>query len=389
MKNDAVIMDFVRTPLCPAGGALAKQSVEALAQNSLEALLNRTGVDPDLIEQVIFGHAHMDTFPYNVARYAWLLARMPDDVPCFTVHHCGASGLQAIQKAFFLARTGNDLISIAGGAESYSNAPYILRQARYKIDLKACPVADSIEEGELYTQPQPLDPRELARRLAQSRGFTRELQDSYVAADAGKATGSLWQNHISPVVWSDRKKGEIRIGADVLANCEAIAASKPFRADSTVTGGNFAHYADGAAAMLIMRGDQAERLGKKPVAKILAVASAACAADNRWEAAVRAVERLLDRNPDIPAGEIAVTELIADSAASMMAIADGINALGIKPDVINPNGSCLARGVNEGADGVISTGAGVLALRQNGGRYGIVAAGAAGGQGMALLIERM
>ncbi len=385
MKSDCVVVDFIRTPLCSEKGPLKKYKVEELAQRSMEALIERNTLDPGAVEQVIFGHAHMDTFPYNVARYAWLLAKFPDRVPCYTVNMCGASGLQALQKGFNLAATGNDLTSIVGGCESYSNAPYVLRDARYQMNLDKNPLTDSIREGEFFSQPEPLDPRILAARLAEKKGYTRDEMDKYVSQDVSKASNALWGPHIFPIVWTDRKKGEIRIDSDMIAE---PAKGVSFEPGSPVTDQNFGRYADGAVAMLIATEERAAELGKTPLARICAVASAAAEPQNRWEPAVSAVKKLLEKSA-LPAEEVSVVELIADSAASMMCMSDAVVQLGVKADDINRNGSCLARGVNEGGDGIIAVGSSILALRQNQGRYGVIAAAAAGGQGMAVLIERV
>ena len=371
MKGNCVIIDFVRSPLCAMGGDLKTRTVDQLGQSVLAAMMAKTGMDPQTLEHVIMGHAHMDTDPYNMARMAWLLTQISEEVPAYSVNACGASGLLAMQKAYYLFKTGNDLTAIVGGGESYSYAPFILRKARYDLDLDTYPVVDSIKEGEQWTQPNPMNPRELAKKLAEEKGYSPEMLESLVAEEQKRMDETMWEGHTTSVTWLDRKKNEVVMDKD------AFAAAKD----------GYAAYVDGAVAMLVSEEERAAELGLKPIGRVLGFASAASAPDNRWESAVKAVAKLCAKNPEIDPAALTDIEVIADSAASTLAITEGLKELGFQTSAINPTGSSLVYGINEGGDGVLATGRCLLNLRKTGARYGIITAAMAGGQAMAMLVE--
>jgi len=373
MKGNCVIVDFVRSPLCKMGGGLKDRTVDQLGCSSIEAVMQRCGLPSEQIDHVIFGHAHIDTDPYNLARTAWLLGRFSEDTPGYSVHACGASGILAMQKAYYLFRTGNDLTAVVGGSESYSRAPYILRESRYEMDLKKFPIVDSIEEGEQWTQPTPMDPRDLAKALAEAKGYSAEELEALVAAEAARVDESLWENNFAPVNWLDRKKKAVTVDKDELPATE----------------GTFASYVDGSVAMLMAEEERAAELGLKPIGRVLGFASAAGAPDNRWEPAVKAAAKLSAKFPEIAPESLTHIEVIADSAASTKAITEGLGLYGFKAEAVNPVGGSLAYGVNEGSDGVIAAGRALLNLRKTGAKYAIITAAMSGGQGMAMLIEAL
>lgn len=372
MSGNCVIIDFVRTPLCAMGKELSTRTVDQLETVCMEALLQRTGMDARDLEHTICGHAHMDTDPYNLSRTAWLLARLDENVPGYTVHAGEASGLMALLKAYYLFKTGNDLTAFVGGAESYSRAPFILREARYGVDLDRFPVVDSIPEGERWTQPVPMDPKELARTLAEEKGYSKDVLERVRVKESERADLCMWDGRIVPVKWLDRKNKEVCVTEDALPESED----------------GFAQYVDGAVCMLTAEEDRAKALGLKPIGQILGFSWAACSPENRWESVVRAVDKLLSRHVEADPSRIRDVEILADSAATTLAISEGLVRLGIQPSAINPNGSSLVWGVNEGGDGVLAAGRALLHLQKTGG-YAVVAASVGGGESIAMLIKAL
>ena len=373
MKGECVIIDYVRTSLCSVCGKLGSRNVSELAQGTMEAVMQRTKLAASQLDHVIFGHAHMDTNPYNLARTAWLLTRLDENVPGYTVNACGASGLLALQRAYQLILTGNDLTILCGGAESYTNAPYILHNARYRMDLSRFPIVDSITEGELWTQPKPLDPHMLADSLAEQNGYDAEQIEALVSSERSRADASLWSTNLVPVCWIDRKKREVRVEED----------------SPDIPQHGFAAYSDGAAAMLVADAARAEELQLKPLAKVIGFSIAADAPEKRWSSVLEAVRKLMLKYPSIHINNIAAVELVAESAATMLAVENGLKDLGFAENTVNRSGSSLFYGVNEGADGVIAAGRCLLNLKRYGGRYGLVTAAVAGGQAIAMLMEIM
>ena len=373
MSGNCVIIDFVRTPLCAMGQALSTRTVDQLESVCMEALLQRTGIRAEDLEHTICGHAHMDTDPYNLSRTAWLLARLNENVPGYTVHAGEASGLMALMKAYYLFRSGNDLTAFVGGAESYSRAPYILREARYGVDLDRFPVVDSIPEGERWTQPVPMDPKDLAKALAEEKGYSPDALDCVRTDELDRADLHLWDSRIVPVKWLDRKNKEICVMED----------SFPDASDG------YARYVDGAVCMLTAEEDKAKELALKPMGRIVGFAWAACSPENRWASVVSAVDKLLSRHAEVKPSKIMDVEILADSAATTLAISEGLIKLGFQPSVFNPNGSSLVWGVNEGGDGVLATGRALLHLQKVGGEYALVAASVGGGESIVMLVQTL
>lgn len=372
MKGDCVVIDFVRTPLCAIGGALQSRTVEELARVTMQSIMDRTNLPHEKLDHVVFGHAHMDTAPYNLARTGWLLTRIDENVPGYTTHFCQASGLLALQKAYHMFRTGNDLTAIVGGAESYSNLPFVLRGARYRIDLHSSPVVDSIEEGELWTQPEPMNPRALAKALAEERGYTDSRIEATAEAARRCTDEAFWKDHLIPVEWKDRKGKPICVAHDAPGD----------------TQNGFASYSDGAAAMLVMEAEQSEKLGYHAIASLLGFASAACYPDDRHTALNLAIQKLLCRFPGVTPQCLGAVELLAESAATLLAVTEDLNTVGIGAEIINCSGSTLSCGMNDGADGVIGLERCILNLTESHGQYGIVAVSGGAGQAMAALIAR-
>jgi len=157
MKNIKVVLaDVVRTPWGKPNGGLEKFMSSDLAAQALKKLLGRTGVEPNAIDQVVFGQAHPSTMPNNIGHYAWLKAKFPVEVPSYTVQSNTASALQAVRNAYYLIATGNEIIVIAGGADSYSAAPFVMRDVRNHFYSHNRVIIDSLDEAERCTQPVPM-----------------------------------------------------------------------------------------------------------------------------------------------------------------------------------------------------------------------------------------
>ncbi|MHC1761274.1 MAG: hypothetical protein AB9917_17525 [Negativicutes bacterium] len=386
MNKEVVVIDFARTALLKPLTAFAKLTSQDLAAACIADLVRRTGLPKNAVQDVVFGQSIITTFPYNLARHSTVLAGLPVEVPGTTVQCIEASGLQALQNAYHLAVTENSEIVIAGGAESYSAAPYVMREARYSFDPAINKIVDTITEVELYSQPEPLKKSVLTQAIAKDKGYAPEQQYAEAARSFGKAIAAkqqgVWEKNITPVVIKDNKK------------CETIYAHDTFLIsdEPTVTDYFGPVKADGACAMLIMTREEAEHYNFAPIARIKGVACAACASKDRWLSAVLAIEKLLKKT-SLSVADIDLFEIREDSAAALLASTE---ALAQKADIdpvamaerINPYGGTLAMGSSAGSDGTIIAGALILGLQNYNKKRGIVAASAAGGQGIAILIER-
>ena len=362
-----VIADSVRTAWGKPGTGLASFISSDFSAKILNELLVRTGVDAAAVDQVVFGQAHPSTMPNNIGHYAWLKAELPVEVPGYTVQSCSGSALQALRNCYYLIATGNEDICVAGGADSYSAAPFVLRDARNHFYPQHRTFIDSIEEAEQCTQPEAmgrLEQYELAHGKTVSEEAVKFAEDSVAKAQAADCSAQ-----ILPISYEVRKKGTVTVDKD-----EWLA--KPNAADSALS-----PYADGAAVTMLMSEDKAKELGIQAQAAICGFAVAGCDPKQQQTSGALAVQKLL-KNKGLTMDDIAVVEVIENSAQDVM---DTMKTLGGKAQV-NPMGGALAYGKNDGAEGIIMLMRLVASLKK--GQKGILCVHSAGGQGMAALIEK-
>ncbi len=361
-----IIADSVRTAWGKPGAGLAPFISSDFSAKILTELLSRTGVDANAVDQVVFGQAHPSTMPNNIGHYAWLKAELPVEVPGYTVQSCSGSALQALRNCYYLIATGNEDICVAGGADSYSAAPFVLRDARNHFYPQHRTFIDSIEEAEQCTQPEAmgrLEQYELAHGKELSAEAVKFAEESIAKAQAADCTGQ-----ILPISYEVRKKGTITVDKD-----ELVASAS---ADKVLS-----PYADGAAVTMLMSEDKAKQLGVKAQAAICGFAVSGCDPKQQQTAGALAVEKLL-KNKGLSMDDIAVIEIIENSAQDVL---DTVMTLGGKAQV-NPMGGALAYGKNDGAEGIIMLMRLAASLKE--GQKGILCTYTAGGQGMAALVEK-
>lgn len=362
-----VIADSVRTAWTKPGVGLAPFISSDFSAKILNELLERTGVHADAVDQVVFGQAHPSTMPNNIGHYAWLKAELPVEVPGYTVQSYSGSALQALRNCYYLIATGNENICVAGGADSYSAAPFVLRDVRNHFYPQHRTIIDSIEEAELYTQPKPMGRLE-QYEMAHGKDVSKEAVE-FALESIAKATAADCSDQILPISYEVRKKGVVTVDKD-----EWVA--KPNAANQALS-----PYADGAAVTMLMSEEKAQEMGITPKATICGFAVAACNPENQQNSGAKAVQKLL-KNKGLTMDNIDVIEVIENSAQDVL---DTVNALGGSVKV-NPMGGALAYGKNDGAEGIMMLMRLVDALKE--GQKGIVCTYSAGGQGMAVLVEK-
>ena len=361
-----IIADSVRTAWCKPGAGLASFISSDFSAKLLTELISRTGVDASAVDQVVFGQAHPSTMPNNIGHYAWLKAELPVEVPGYTVQSCSGSALQALRNCYYLIATGNEDICVAGGADSYSAAPFVLRDARNHFYPQHRTFIDSVEEAEQCTQPVPMT-RQEQYELAHGKDLSAEAV-KFAQESIAKAQGTDCTAQILPISYEVRKKGTVTVDTDELVS--SACADK-----------SLSPYADGAAVTMLMSEDKAKELGVKALAAICGFAVAGCDPTKQQTAGALAVEKLL-KNKGLTMDDIAVIEVIENSAQDVL---DTVKALGGKAQV-NPLGGALAYGKNDGAEGIAMLMRLVASLKE--GQKGILCTYTAGGQGMAALIEK-
>jgi len=394
------IIDAVRTPIGRYGGALASVRPDDLAAVVLRALVDRTGIDPVLIEDVVLGCANQaGEDNRNVARMAALLAGLPVEVAGQTVNRLCGSGLQAINSASHAIGAGDGDVFIAGGVESMTRAPYVLLKAEGAYDRGARAMEDSTL-GWRFVNPRmqaaypPISLGETAECVADRWSVTRERQDAFALESQRRAAAAIesgrFAGQIVPVSVAGRKGAVTMVDRDehprADSTAEALAALKPaFKAGGTVTAGNSSGINDGSAALLLAEAGRARELGLAPMARIVSTAVAGVHPDVMGIGPVPAVRKALER-AGITVADLDLVELNEAFASQSVACMD---ELGLDPARVNPNGGAVALGHPLGASGARLVTMLVHELVRTGGRYGLAAMCIGVGQGIATVVERV
>lgn len=401
--TEAVIVDAIRTPIGALGGALAPVRPDDLAALVLKAIIERTGIDAGMVEEVYLGCANQaGEDNRNVARMAVLLAGFPVHVPAVTMNRLCASGLAAVNQAARAIRAGEGEVYIAGGVESMSRAPYSVPKAEQPFAFGNLTAWDTTL-GWRYPNPKMQEfygtesMGETAENIFAETSISRQDQDAFaveshrravVAIDSGK-----FAEEVIPVPVSQRKGDPILVTTDERprrdTSLESLARLKPaFRKDGTVTAGNSSGLNDGAAAVLLMSAEQARALSLKPLARVVASAAAGVPPRVMGYGPIPASRKALGRAgltiEDI--GLIEVNEAFAVQALAVM------RDLGLRPEITNVNGGAIALGHPLGCSGarILTTLLHEMRRRAPGEKrpfYGLATLCVGVGQGEATIVE--
>jgi 3-oxoadipyl-CoA thiolase len=399
--RDAWIVEAVRTPVGRYGGALASVRPDDLAGLVLRAVVDRAGVDPGLIEDVILGCANQaGEDNRNVARMALLLAGFPVEVGGQTVNRLCGSGLQAINSAAHAIAVGDGDVFIGGGVESMTRAPYVMAKAEGPWDRGPRELQDTTL-GWRFTNPKlaevhyPYSMGETAENVAERWKVDRERQDAFALESQRRAIAAIdagrFDDQLVPVEVMGRK-GEVTVvdrdehpRADTSA--EALARLRPaFRSDvGTVTAGNSSGINDGASAVLLVEADRAKKLGLRPMARVVATAVAGVDPAVMGIGPIPATRKVLER-AGLAVEDLDLTELNEAFASQSLVC---IDELGLDPAKVNVNGGAIAVGHPLGMSGARLITMLTHELRRTGGRYGLATMCIGVGQGIATVVERL
>ncbi len=396
--REVVIVEACRTAVGSFGGSLKPLNAADLAQAVIEGVLNRSGVSPEVLDEVIIGQCRQSSDHSNVARYAALKAGVPESVPANTVMCACASGMLAVSNAVNSIMTGQNDVVLAGGTESMSNAIFYLSNARWGVGTGTTELKDSLTEAQACSQPIDMYGRfnmgMTAENIAERMSISREDQDAFAFASQEKAHKAIaegkFKDEIIPLtVPQGRKKPDIVFDTDEYpreTSPEKLAALRPaFKADGTVTAGNASGRNDGASALLLMSAEKAAALGLKPLAKIRSVSAAGVDPRYMGMGPVPATEKAL-KMAGLTMDDIQLIELNEAFAAQSLGCIREMK-LEDKMDIINVNGGAIALGHPIGSSGsriLISL---LYELRRRGLKYGLATLCVAGGMGMATIIE--
>jgi len=392
VSGEVFILDAVRTPIGRHGGALAGQRPDDLAAHVIAQLLARSpGLDPAEVGDVVFGDGNgAGEDNRNVARMALLLAGVPPSVPGTTVNRLCGSGLEAVISASRAIEVGDHSVCIAGGVESMSRAPWVMLKPERGY-ARTNETLFSTTLGWRMVNPRmpagwTVSLGEGAEVLASLYSIGREEQDAFALRShqlaAAAWDGGRYADEVVPVPDADLSRDEC-IRAD--SSMAALAKLRPaFRPDGSVTAGNASPLNDGAAALLLAGGDAVSRIGRDPLARIVARGVSAVEPPLYGIGPVEAAKTAL-RRAGIGWDDLAVVELNEAFAAQSLACLR--NWPDLDPDKVNPNGGAIAIGHPIGCSGARIIGSLAHELRRRGGGFGMAAICIGVGQGLAVVVE--
>jgi acetyl-CoA C-acetyltransferase len=387
-----VILSACRTPIGAFGGAFRDLSAVDLAAIVVREALARGGVAPADVGDVILGCVLQAGAGMNVARQAALKAGLPIDVPGETVNRVCGSGLQAVVHAVEALRIGYVDTIVAGGTESMSNAPYLLKSLRWGQRMGHTEALDSLLAEGLTCAINACHMGITAEEIAARYNISRADQDHFSAGSQRRAGDAIaagrFKGEIVPVLVPQKKGEPVRVETDEYPRAgttvEKLAALKPaFKQDGSVTAGNASGINDGAAALVVTTAEKARETGASPLAEIVSYASTGVDPRIMGIGPVPAVRKALDR-AGLSIDAIDVFELNEAFAAQSLAV---IRELGVDPLRVNVNGGAIALGHPIGASGARVLTTLVYALRARKLRYGVAALCIGGGMGIAMVVE--
>ncbi len=399
--REAWIVEAVRTPIGRYGGALAGVRPDDLAALVLRAVVDRAGLDPALVEDVILGCANQaGEDNRNVARMAALLAGFPVEVGGQTVNRLCGSGLQAINSAAHAIAVGDGDVFIGGGVESMTRAPYVMAKADRSWDRGPREVHDTTL-GWRFVNPvlsemhYPYSMGETAENVAERWGVSRERQDAFALESQQRAVaaidGGRFDDQIVPVEVTSGKGERTVVSRDehprADTSAEALGRLKPaFRAEGgSVTAGNSSGINDGASAVLLVEAERARALGLRPLARVVSTAVAGVDPAVMGIGPIPATRKALER-AGLGVEDLDLVELNEAFASQSLVC---IDELGLDPARVNVNGGAIALGHPLGMSGGRLITMLTHELRRTGGRYGLATMCIGVGQGIATVVERI
>lgn len=392
-QNDIVIVAAKRTPMGSMLGTLSSLSAPALGAVAHRAAIEQAGISPADIDEVITGCVLQAGIGQAPGRQAAIMAGIPDCVGATTINKMCGSGMKAVMMAHDLIKAGTANIVLASGMESMSNAPYLLDKARsgYRLghsELKDHMFLDGLEDA--YERGQLMG--YFAEQAASHFQFTRAMQDEYATRSLNRALKAQQDNafaeEIVPVTFTSRK-GEVTVSQDEGPDASKLAKipqlRPAFKSDGTVTAANSSSISDGAASIIVMTAEQAQKRGIKPLARIIAHASHAQAPAWFTTAPVDAIRKVMSK-AGWSKDEVDLFEI--NEAFAVVAMA-AITQLELDSNKVNIHGGACALGHPIGASGARIIVTLMHALKQQNKTRGIAALCIGGGEGTAIAIEMM
>ncbi len=390
-EHQAVIVGAVRTPTGKFLGALANLSAPELGAIAIKEAVRRSGIDPEAIDEVVMGNVVSAGIGQAPARQALVKAGLSVDIPAFTINKVCGSGLKAVMLAAQAIRAGDARAYVAGGMESMSNAPYLLRKARTGYRMGNGEIIDAVVNDGLWCAFEHIHMGNEAEIIAEKFSVTREEQDRLALASHQKAaaatTAGRFKEEIVPIE-IPQKQGALVIDTDepirADTSLEALARLKPaFQANGCVTAGNAPGLSDGASATVVVDAAFAQAQGLTPLARIIAYTSAAIEPRYIFAAPTRAVRRVLELT-SLKINDFNLIEV--NEAFAAQTLANG-KELDWDWSRVNVNGGAIALGHPIGSSGSRILTTLIHELRRRGGGRGLATLCLGGGGAVAMAVE--
>lgn len=385
-----VITGFARTPIGRYGGALAPLRAVELGGAAIAAAIERSSIDPTAVDEVIMGQVLQAGEGQITARQAAVAGGLPMTVPALTVNKVCLSGMAAIAMADRGIRAGDIRFAVAGGMESMSNAPHVLRELRWGARIGDATLVDVMQHDGLFCAFDHCSMGESSDHKNQRLGITREEQDEWAAASHQRAAAAAerFAEEIVPVAVPQRKGDPVTVDADEGvrpdSTLETLAALRPaFVSDGTITAGNASQISDGAAALVVAERSAAEAAGMPIAAEILAYGQVGGVDPTLHERPAEAI-RVALKQAGLESSDLDLVEINEAFAAVSLWSA---RLLDLSPEIVNVNGGAVALGHPIGASGARVVITLIAELQRRGGGIGAAALCGGGGQGDALIVR--
>jgi acetyl-CoA C-acetyltransferase len=391
--KEVVIVSAVRTPIGSYGGSLKDISAVELGTIVVKEALKRANITPDLVEEVIFGNVLQAGLGQNIARQISYHSGMPAEVPSYTVNKVCGSGMKTIALAAQAIKAGDADIIVVGGTENMSQAPYLLKTARWGQRMGNGEIIDYMVSDGLTDIFNNYHMGITAENINEKYGFTREEQDNLALVSQNRAEKAIkegrYKDEIVPVVIPQRKGDPKVIDTDEYprfgATIESLAKLKPaFKKDGSVTAGNASGINDGAAALVVMSRDKADELGIKSLATIASYASHGVEPNIMGTGPIPATQKAL-KKANLSIGDIELVEANEAFAAQALSV---IKDLGLNTEITNVNGGAIALGHPIGASGARIMVTLLHEMEKRDVTNGLATLCIGGGQGIAMIVKR-
>lgn len=391
--KEVVIVSAARTPIGSFGGALKGIPTRKLGAIAIKGAVERAGIKPEMVEEVIMGAVLQGGLGQNVARQMTLDAGLPIETPAMTINKVCGSGLRAVELAAQIIKAGDADIIVAGGAENMSATAYALPSARWGARMNNAQMVDMMVNDGLWDAFNGYHMGMTAENVAEQWGITREELDEFSVISQNRAEEAIkagkFKDEIVPVEIPQRKGDPIVFDTDEFpkfgTTIDKVAKLKPaFKKDGIVTAANASGINDAGAAVVVMSKEKAEELGIKPLCTIKSYASAGVDPSIMGVGPVPASRKALDK-AGLTIEDIDLVEANEAFAAQSLAVRKDLN---LDPEKTNVNGGAIAIGHPIGASGCRILITLIYEMMRRDSKYGLATLCIGGGMGTALIVER-